>query len=50
MPPNVIFQTRAQSSSTLLPIIRAWHGTQYTHVAHVRTFRVFSHCANGAAL
>jgi hypothetical protein len=49
-PPNVIFQTRAQSNSTLLPIVRAWKGIRYTPVARVRTFRVFSHCANGVQL
>jgi hypothetical protein len=50
--PNVIFQTRAQSNSTLLPIIGAWKGgrSHYTHVASARTFRVFAHCANGASL
>jgi hypothetical protein len=49
-PPNVIFQTRAQRNAHLLPIIRAWHGIHYTHVATVRTFRVFAQCADGAAL
>jgi hypothetical protein len=43
-PPNVIFQTRAQSNATLLPIIRAWH-VHYTLVAQQRTFRVFMDCA-----
>jgi hypothetical protein len=43
-PPSVIFQTRAQSNSTLLPIIRPWH-VHYTLVAHQRTFRVFMNCA-----
>ena len=47
--PNVIFQTRAQSDSTLLPLpaqIIAWEraGARYRLVAHVRTFRVFSTC------
>jgi hypothetical protein len=49
-PPNVIFQTRAQRSAHLLPIIRAWQGVNYTHVTSVRTFRVFAQCGNGAAL
>ncbi len=49
-PPNVIFQTRAQRNATLLPIIRAWTGAHYTRVTHVRTFRVYAQCANGAAL
>jgi hypothetical protein len=46
-PPNVVFQTRAQRSAHLLPIIGAWHGTHYTRVAHVRTFRVYANCSNG---
>jgi hypothetical protein len=49
-PPNVIFQTRAQRNAHLLPIIRAWHGVNYTHVTTQRTFRVYAQCANGAAL
>jgi hypothetical protein len=49
--PDVILQTRAQSNSTLLPTpaqILAWEheGANYKLVAHVRTFRVFSTCAN----
>ncbi|MBV9915498.1 MAG: hypothetical protein JO153_03275 [Solirubrobacterales bacterium] len=43
-PPNVIFQTRAQRKSHLLPVVRAWTNTSYQRVAHVRTFRVFEHC------
>jgi hypothetical protein len=43
-PPNVIFQTRAQRNSTLLPIIRPWH-VPYSLVDHQRTFRVFMSCA-----
>jgi hypothetical protein len=39
--PNVIFQTRAQRNSHLLPVVRAWKGVSYREVAHVRTFRVF---------
>jgi hypothetical protein len=49
-PPNVIFQTRAQSSAHLLPIVGAWKNAHYTRVTQVRTFRVFAQCANGAAL
>ena len=49
-PPNVIFQTRAQRSAHLLPIVGAWHGAHYALVAHVRTFRVYASCANGEAL
>ncbi|MDQ6810434.1 MAG: hypothetical protein M3Z95_00865, partial [Actinomycetota bacterium] len=45
VPPNVIFQTRAQRHAALLPIVRAWAGTQYQLVAHVRAFRVFAQCA-----
>jgi hypothetical protein len=48
--PAVILQTRAQSTSHLLPSpaqIIAWEqaGARYRLVAHVRTFRVFSTCA-----
>jgi hypothetical protein len=49
-PPNVIFQTRAQRNAHLLPIIRAWHGVNYSRVTTERTFRVYAQCANGAAL
>jgi hypothetical protein len=50
--PAVILQTRAQSTSHLLPTpaqIIAWEqaGARYRLVAHVRTFRVFSTCAGG---
>jgi hypothetical protein len=48
-PPNVIFQTRAQRSSRLLPIIRPWH-VQYALVDHQRTFRVFMDCGAKAAI
>ena len=49
--PAVILQTRAQSNSTLLPTpsqILAWDraGARYRQIAHVRTFRVFSTCAD----
>jgi hypothetical protein len=43
-PPNVILQTRAQSNSTLLPIVHTWSKVHYTHVDSVRTFRLFTHC------
>lgn len=49
-PPNVIFQTRAQRSAHLLPIVRAWKGVHYQLVARVRTFRVFSSCAGRVTL
>ncbi len=42
--PNVIFQTRAQRHSHLLPVIGDWPATPYRLVAHVRTFRVYEHC------
>jgi hypothetical protein len=42
--PNVILQTRAQSHATLLPIVRTWPNVHYTYAAHVRTFRLFTHC------
>ena len=48
--PNVVFQARAQRSAHLLPLLRGWPTTHYTLVAHVRTFRVYSHCANNMAL
>ena len=41
--PNVIFQTRSQRDTTLLPIIRPWH-VHYAFVDHQRTFRVFMNC------
>jgi hypothetical protein len=47
-PPNVIFQTRAQHNTTLLPIVRAWH-VQYSPVDQQRTFHVFMDCAARAA-
>ncbi len=43
--PNVIFQTRAQRTSHLLPIVRTWKEVPYQKVAHARAFRVFEHCA-----
>jgi hypothetical protein len=49
-PPNIVFQTRAQRSAHLLPIVGAWRSAHYTPVARVRTFRVYAQCANGAAL
>jgi hypothetical protein len=42
--PNVILQTRAQSNSTLLPIVHTWPNVHYTDAGHVRTFRLFTHC------
>ncbi len=48
-PPNVIFQTRSQRHAALLPIVRTWAGTSYQLVAHVRTFRVYAHCASRVA-
>jgi hypothetical protein len=49
-PPNVIFQTRSQSNTSLLPVVRAWKTTHYTLVARVRTFRVYSSCAGTVML
>ena len=49
-PPNVIFQTRAQRSAHLLPVVRAWKGVPYRKVAQVRTFRIFSSCASKVQL
>ena len=42
--PNVILQTRAQSNSTLLPIVHAWPNVHYRYAGHVRTFRLFTNC------
>jgi len=42
--PNVIFQTRAQPHSPLLPRVQDWPAVQYRVVAHTRTFRVYSSC------
>jgi hypothetical protein len=50
VPPNVIFQTRAQRSAHLLPIVGAWKSADYVRVAHVRTFRVYAQCAAGERL
>jgi hypothetical protein len=44
-PPNIIFQTRAQRSAHLLPLLRTWPTTHYQLAARVRTFRVYEHCA-----
>ncbi len=49
-PPNVIFQTRAQSHSHLLPVVSAWKGVSYHLVARTRTFRVYANCAGKVAL
>ena len=48
--PNVIFQTRAQSHSHLLPVVGAWKGVPYKLVARDRTFRVYADCAGKVAL
>ena len=42
--PNVILQTRAQSNSTLLPIVHTWPNVHYRYAGHVRTFRLFTNC------
>jgi len=47
--PNVIFQTRAQRNSHLLPVVRAWKGVSYREVAHVRTFRVYEQGCRGGS-
>jgi hypothetical protein len=47
--PNVIFQTRAQRRSRLLPIIRPWH-VHYGLVDRQRTFRVFMDCGARVAI
>jgi hypothetical protein len=43
-PPNVIFQTRAQRTAHLLPVVGAWKDTPYRLVARTRTFRVYEDC------
>jgi hypothetical protein len=49
--PNVIFQTRAQRHASLLPSVRDWSAAvPYQLVAHVRTFKVYSHCAGKVTL
>jgi hypothetical protein len=49
--PNVIFQTRAQRHASLLPRVRDWSpSVPYQLVAHVRTFKVYSHCAGKVTL
>jgi hypothetical protein len=50
LPPNLVFQTRAQRNAHLLPVIGAWKGVPYQRVTVVRTFRVFAHCANRVTL
>jgi hypothetical protein len=47
--PDVIFQTRAQRHSHLLPVVGAWSTAPYQEVAHVRTFRVFENCPGKVA-
>jgi hypothetical protein len=42
--PNVILQTRAQSNSTLLPIVRTWKDVPYRPAGRTRTFRLFVDC------
>jgi hypothetical protein len=49
--PNVIFQTRAQHHASLLPRVRDWSASvPYQLVAHVRTFKVYAHCAGKVTL
>jgi hypothetical protein len=51
--PNVIFQTRETRGATLLPHVGDWQGqpgVNYTLVAHVRTFRVYSSCKGNLTL
>jgi hypothetical protein len=51
LPPNVVFQARANRGSRLLPSLRAWPGTQYRLVALTRTFRIYATtCADGRTL
>ena len=45
--PNVIFQTRAQRHSHLLPVVRAWQGLHYRLVARVRSFSVYEQGCRG---
>jgi len=42
--PNVILQTRAQSNSTLLPIVHTWPDVPYRLAGRTRTFRLFVNC------
>jgi hypothetical protein len=44
-PPNVILQTASHVNTQRVPSVKQWPNTKYTKVAHVRSFRVFEHCA-----
>jgi hypothetical protein len=44
LPPNVIFQTRAQRNAHLLPLLSTWPDVSYHQVTHDRTFRVWENC------
>ena len=48
--PNVIFQTRSQRNTSLLPVVHTWPSVHYQLVARVRTFRVFASCAGKVRL
>jgi hypothetical protein len=44
VPPNVVFQARAQRHSRLLPALNDWPGTRYKLVLRTRRFKVYEHC------
>jgi hypothetical protein len=44
VPPNVIFQARAQRHSHLLPALGNWPGAHYKLVLRTRRFKVYEHC------
>ena len=43
--PNLILQTRATRSASLLPIVHAWSSVHYTYRGSFGPFRLFTHCA-----
>jgi hypothetical protein len=42
--PNVILQTQATRSATLLPIVRTWRGVHYTYRGSYGPWNLFIHC------
>jgi hypothetical protein len=48
--PNVIFQTRSQRNTSLLPVLHSWPNVHYQLVARARTFRVFASCTGKVRL
>ncbi len=44
LPPNVIFQARAQRNAHLLPLLSNWPTTPYQLVLRNKRFKVYEHC------